>query len=152
MRVYVHVFVRLCTYVRVHMRGIAFAPHMCALANLWMYVCVCGIIYRFSRTNLFPFLNVSSLLYNVPNWMVHVLCANKCYISNETKRFSFYVNSMWPSDAIWRQRSGSTLAQVMTCCLTAPSHYLNQCWLIISKVQWHSSEGNFVGYTSTTIH
>ena len=27
----------------------------------------------------------------------------------------------------WRQRSGSTLAQVMACCLTAPSHYLNQC-------------------------
>ena len=28
----------------------------------------------------------------------------------------------------------------MACCLTAPSHYLNQCWLIISKVLWHSSE------------
>ena len=24
-------------------------------------------------------------------------------------------------------------------CLMAPSHYLNWCWLIISKVQWHSS-------------
>ena len=45
------------------------------------------------------------------------------------------VNSLWPSDAIWWQRSGSTLAQVMTCCLMAPSHYLNQCWLVmISKV------------------
>ena len=49
--------------------------------------------------------------------------------------------SVGPSDARWRQRSGSTLAQVMACCLTAPSHYLNQCWLIISKVLWHSSEG-----------
>ena len=36
-----------------------------------------------------------------------------------------------------RKRSESTLAQVMACCLTAPSHYLNQCWLIISEVQWH---------------
>ena len=35
---------------------------------------------------------------------------------------------------IWRQRSGSTLAEVMACCLTAPSHYLNQCWLIISGI------------------
>ena len=43
-------------------------------------------------------------------------------------------NSLRPSDTIWRHRSGSTLAQVMACCLTAPSHYLNQCWLIISKV------------------
>ena len=48
------------------------------------------------------------------------------------------VNLLWPSDAIWWQRSGSTLAQVMACCLTAPSHYLNQCWLIISEVQRHS--------------
>ena len=46
--------------------------------------------------------------------------------------------SLWPSDAIRWQRSGSTLAQVMACCLMAPSHYLNQCWLIISEVQWHS--------------
>ena len=44
-------------------------------------------------------------------------------------------NSLRPSDAIWWQRSGSTLAQVMACCLTAPSHYLNQCWLIISIVR-----------------
>ena len=36
-------------------------------------------------------------------------------------------NSLKPSDAIWRHKSGSTLAQVMACCLTAPSHYLNQC-------------------------
>ena len=39
---------------------------------------------------------------------------------------------------IWWHRSGSTLAQIMTCCLTAPSHYLNQCWLIISEVFLHS--------------
>ena len=39
------------------------------------------------------------------------------------------VNSLWPSDVIWRQGSRWTLAQVMACCLAAPSHYLNQCWL-----------------------
>ena len=48
------------------------------------------------------------------------------------------VNTLWPSDTIWRQRSGSTLAQEMACCLTAPGHYLNQYWLIISDVQWQS--------------
>ena len=51
------------------------------------------------------------------------------------------INSLAPCDTIWRKRSGSTLAQVMACCLTAPSHYLNQCWLINTKVLWHSSEG-----------
>ena len=55
----------------------------------------------------------------------------------------FVINSLWPSDAIWWERSGSTLAPVMACCLTAPSHYLNQCWLIISKVLWCSCEDNF---------
>ena len=51
------------------------------------------------------------------------------------------VNSLGPSDAIWQRRSRSTLAQVMACCLTAPSHYLNQYWLIIGEVPCHSSRG-----------
>ena len=62
------------------------------------------------------------------------------------------VNSLWPSDAIWQRESRSTLAQVMARCLTAPSHYLNQCWLIINKVQWNSSEGNFTKDTSAINH
>ena len=56
--------------------------------------------------------------------------------------------SLWPCDAIWRQKSGSTLALVMAWCLKAPSHYLNQCRLIISKVMWPSSEGSFIRNTS----
>ena len=55
------------------------------------------------------------------------------------------INSLRPSDAIWRQWSWTTLAQVMACCLTAPSHYLNQCWLIIRGVLWHTSESSFAG-------
>ena len=35
---------------------------------------------------------------------------------------------------------GSTLAQVMACCLTTPSHYLDQCWLIIKCVLCHSHD------------
>ena len=52
-------------------------------------------------------------------------------------------NSSWRSDVIWRQRPESVLARIMSCCLTAPSHYLNQCLRITSKVQWHSPEGDF---------
>ena len=48
------------------------------------------------------------------------------------------IYSLWPGDAIWRHISGSTSAQVMACCLAAPIHYLNQCWLIIIEVLWHS--------------
>ena len=57
------------------------------------------------------------------------------------------INSLWPSDVIWGQGSRSTLAQVMACCLTAPSHYLNQCWLMISGVFWHSPDSNFTENT-----
>ena len=60
------------------------------------------------------------------------------------------INSLGPNATIWRHRSGSTLAQLMACCLPAPSHYLNQCWPFISKVLWHSSQGNFVRDTSIT--
>ena len=46
------------------------------------------------------------------------------------------------SDAIWHQRSCSALVQVMACCLMSPSHYLNQCWLTIHEIFWHSFQGN----------
>ena len=53
------------------------------------------------------------------------------------------IDSLAPSDFIWQHRTLSTLVQVMACCLTAPSHNLNQCWLIIKGVLWHSPESNF---------
>ena len=40
------------------------------------------------------------------------------------------VHSLWLSAALKRNRSWLTLARAMTCCMTAPSHYLNQCWVI----------------------
>ena len=53
---------------------------------------------------------------------------------------SMKINSLGPRDVIWWHKSGSTLAQVMACCQMAPSHYLNQCWLIITEVQWYWSD------------
>ena len=58
---------------------------------------------------------------------------------HRTEIHKLVLNSMWPNDATWQQRSGSTLAQVMAWCLTATSHYLNQCWQISIKFprgQW----------------
>ena len=53
------------------------------------------------------------------------------------------LNSLRHSDAMCRDISGSTLAQVMAWCLTVPNHYLDQCCYIISAVRWHSPKGNF---------
>ena len=68
------------------------------------------------------------------------------------KTVHMQLNSLRPSDAIWRQTYRSTLVQVMVCCLTAPSHYPNQCWLFFRKVQWHASEGCFTFDISTNIY
>ena len=78
-----------------------------------------------------------------------IYCCEKTNPSVTQKPVTNFVNSLRPSDAIWQYRSESTLTQVMACCLTAPSHYLNQCWLIISEVQRHSPERTFMGNVPT---
>ena len=80
---------------------------------------------------------INRMIWGV-NKLFHVF-----YQSNPVENIQVIINSLRPSDDIWRQRTGSTLAQVMAWCLTAPSHYLNQCWLIITKVLWRSCEDNF---------
>ena len=70
---------------------------------------------------------------------------------NYSKICHFIVNSLWPCNAIWWYRPVSTLARVMACCLAAPSHYLNQCWLFISEVLWHTSKTNSKVSTQATI-
>ena len=64
------------------------------------------------------------------------------WVTPTPRRHWFNINSLWPSDTIWRNITGSTLAQVMACCLTPPSHYINHLWTTINEVLCHSSEGN----------
>ena len=93
-------------------------------------------------------LNLRYVCFNV--------CGNQIFFSWDTENSALDLENwrsrLWPrpSNAIWYHISGSALVQVMACCLTAQSHYPNQCWLIISEVLWHSSEGNFTRDTSAT--
>ena len=66
-----------------------------------------------------------------------------CWQSVGSKQATLLYNPSWLGDIIWRQRTESILVQVMAWCLMAPSHYLNQYWLTIIKIRWHSSQGNF---------
>ena len=59
-------------------------------------------------------------------------------IKDNLERFS----SLWPSDVIWQQRSGSTLFQEMAC-MMAPTYYHNQYWLITSEVFFGLIWGQF---------
>ena len=57
-------------------------------------------------------------------------------------------SSSWPGVIIWWHRSGSTLDQIMVCCLVAPSHYLNQWWLLI--IERNFTENVYNGENETT--
>ena len=106
--------------------------HMCLNTQMELFNNLLNEIYVFLICT--PLRNIVlrlEALMNNQHSSIH--CFLKCVMIS-TLRFNLW----WPSDAIWRQRSGPTFAQVMSCCLRAPSHYLNQCWLIISEIQWHS--------------
>ena len=75
-------------------------------------------------------------------------------------------NSLDHSGKIWQQRYWSILFQVMACCLTAPSHYLNRCSLTINEIlcsvlprfwrndPWHwkcGDNSNFCGVSSIVL-
>ena len=58
------------------------------------------------------------------------------------------IRCWWLSNKLW-----STLVQVMTWCLKAPSHYLNQCWLLANwtlcnKLQWNFNQNTNTAYLS----
>ena len=59
------------------------------------------------------------------------------------KQYGFSINSLWLNDDIRQQSSRWTMSQIKSCCLMAPSHYLKQCWLLISALLWNSPESNF---------
>ena len=69
-----------------------------------------------------------------------MICTILCYIGPRYNDTRFYVikrcftyssSSHWlhSETQVWGHISGSTLGNVIPCCLTAPSHYLNQCWI-----------------------
>ena len=132
--------------------------------TLWLpsYVCYQLTIINLHKCSIYHRPWLAHIFISVCINAISIICDDLCIflfqqlikwiswhtINNSTFYFTEEVNSLGPNDAIWRQRSGSTLAQVMACCLTAPSHYLNQCWLIFSKVEWYSSKDKFTRDTS----
>ena len=70
-----------------------------------------------------------------------------CYLGCFTAQLSRY-----GLDVIRRHKSCSTLAQVMAWCLMAPSHYLNQCWLIISSFLRHTPKTHSAWMRTISLH
>ena len=114
---------------------------MLGMNLIWIHKC--RMLWYETKMGAFK---IDLILDDSPPRDLKILCA-PCISRNYD-----HINSLWPTDTIWQHRSRSTLAQVMACCLTAPSHYLNQCWLIISKMLRHSPEGNFAGNAPNIYH
>ena len=91
-----------------------------------------------------------SMSYNGMSKIVTWLDDNFSWWTNMYFFTKFYelTNPLWNGSL--SLRTGSTLAHVMACCLTAPSHYLNQCWLIISKILWLSSKSIMIRRSEDT--
>ena len=110
----------------------------CFRSRIRLRISVCWLVW------LFVFLKGKSktvLVHLVISHEGHAVSCNRiidCLFNRwcrlRTKNISkVLITLLWPSDAIRRHRSGSTF-------LTAPSHYLNQFWHLISEVLWHSPE------------
>ena len=58
----------------------------------------------------------------------------------QTSKVRFFLgmifNSLWLRDDIYRHTFVSISVQVTACCLTPPSHYINQCWLAIISIHF----------------
>ena len=70
------------------------------------------------------------------------IITRSCISFPDCRPFTVVFNSLRHTDAIWRHGFESTFVKVMACCLTAPIHYLNQCWRAINEILWHSLQGN----------
>ena len=72
-------------------------------------------------------------IYNVHNFRYLWPCPFSCLI----------INSVLPSNTIcWYIQIWVNMVQLMAWCNQAPSHYLNQCWLIIKGILWCLPERN----------
>ena len=115
------------------------------------------VLYRTGDKPIFD--QAITIFTQRPQWVDAVLCSPECThkIHGNDVKWRFHVHEMLEchdqretntADVIsthcclWRHRSGSILAHIMACCLTAASHYHNQCWLIIDGVLLHSPKTN----------
>ena len=81
--------------------------------------------------------NFTLFTLKMTSFVVMATASSQIYI----KLYDICINASRLSKALWHHRSGSTLGQVMACCLMAPSHYLNQSWLIVKgKLQWNLNQ------------
>ena len=141
-----YILVLCCSYFGLHECTTSARPKQ-YLSSIYQnhmhhYVSLFGIIAWFMR-KAGDILKQMMLYYHVSMW---IWLSSFIYKSQYTNLYAAsmcpLLNSLLLGDDLCRHKSWSTLAQLIACCLTAPSHYPNQCWLI-KRVLWHSWKSNF---------
>ena len=102
--------------------------------------------WRSDRKCKYIYIFIFSEIYSALEVLISILtklASDYISISKPPSRAS--INSLWPSDSIhvYGNKDLGNIGQVMACCLMAPSHYLDQCWLLISEDPWYSPKSNF---------
>ena len=124
------------------------------------HICVSNLTIIGSDNGLSPGRRQAIIWTNAGILLIRTLGTNFSEILGEIHSFSFSKIHLKMSSAKWRL-FGLGLNELTHCGLPVVmpygdidliqhllSHYLNQCWLFISEVVWHSSEGNFTRDTS----
>ena len=100
--------------------------HMYKYIHGYLHICTYVTIIHQGMNELYPWnLNGSRIILIKGKAFENVICVMTAILFRSP--FFQCGSSLWPSDVIWKFISWSTLVQVMACCLTASSHYLNQC-------------------------
>ena len=71
---------------------------------------------------------------------VSIILCSKLIVYVFMTRYAF-----WNKNKIWCVYQCWNSVLCYENCLTAPSHNLNQCWVIVSEVLWHSPHGILAG-------
>ena len=136
---------------------------LCIMRENWLHFIKNMFYCKWGLVKLCCFLATNKPNQTFPTWPVSHLFRQKINtrfpFSSQLQQqchIPFRVNSLRSGDGIWRHRSGSTLAQVMACCLTAPSHYLNQYLLIFDEILVSTSTqvciwADYPGTTRSTV-
>ena len=129
------------------MIGAAFLIHILIIdlrtGKYYTTQAVCCLYFVMNSENMVNHVRASMVKFKCPNESVLLIQFDSRVVYHQGDKLcvcqgSTYdiMNFTWQNIPIQDDdRTGSTLAQIMVCCLAAPSHYLNQFLLILSKVK-----------------
>ena len=135
----------LITMLNIQVHPTYLYPSFFSLSSIYLQSSLCKHFYFYYRTvrdciKLPPNLNHKAA--HIMTEKSEQFCINKSVV--KLKGIHAGLDSLRPNDNIWHHGTWPKLIQVMACCLTAPSHYLSQRWLIVNLTLWNTFQWNHI--------